>query len=187
MTLWTAARQASLSITNSQSLLKLKSIKWVMPSNHLILTLFFSCLQSFPASGSFPMSQLFVWRGQSISFTFSISPSSEYSGLISFKTDWFDLLAVQGTLKSLFSNTTVLMHAFLIGSEPFIIYCKYFPCHFNFIWLLWEIEILYFRQKRAYFSLTVGQTCERLSSTKLISYSYYYGFIFTFNLHGILV
>ena len=64
---------------------------------------FSSHLQSFPASGSFPMSQLFISGGQSIgSFSFSINPSNEYSGLISFRIDWLDLLAVQGTLKSLF-------------------------------------------------------------------------------------
>ena len=62
---------------------------------------FSPCLQSFPASGSFPMSQFFTSGAQSIGFSFSISPSSENSGLISFRTDWFDLLAVQGTLKKL--------------------------------------------------------------------------------------
>ena len=67
-------------------------------------TPFFFCLQSSPASGSFPVSQLFVSSGQYWSFNFSISPSSEYSGLISFRIDWFDLLAVQGTLKSLLQD-----------------------------------------------------------------------------------
>ena len=96
---WTAAHQASLSITTSQSLLKLTCIESVMPSNHLLLCIpFSSCLQSFPASGSFPMSQLFATGGQS--FSFNISPSSEHSGLISFRMDWLDPLAVQGTLKS---------------------------------------------------------------------------------------
>ena len=65
---------------------------------------FFSCLQSFPSSESFLMSQLFSSGGQSISFSFSISPSNEYSGLISFVIDWFDLLAVQGTLKNLLQH-----------------------------------------------------------------------------------
>ena len=97
-----AARQASLSVTNSWSLLKFMFIELVMPSNHLILCVpFSSCLQSFPASGSILMSQFFT-SGQSIgNFTFSISPSNEYSGLISFRFNWFDLLAVQGNLKSL--------------------------------------------------------------------------------------
>ena len=99
----TAASQASLSITNSQSLFKLMSIKLVMPSNHLIL--YHSLLlpsQSFPASGSFLMSPFFASEWPKYwSFSFSITPSNEYSGLISFRMDWLDLLAVQGTLKSL--------------------------------------------------------------------------------------
>ena len=96
---WTAAHQASLSLTISLSLPTLVSIESVMPSNHLIhCSLFSSRLQSFPASGSFPMSRFIVSGAQIIwSFSFSISPSDEYSGLISFRIDWFDLLAVQGT------------------------------------------------------------------------------------------
>ena len=106
VTPWTAACQASLSITNSWSFFKLMSIKsWCHPTISYSVVSFSSCLQSFPASGSFPMSQLFTSDGQSIgSFSFSISPSNEYSGLISFKMDWFDLLAVQGTLNSLFQH-----------------------------------------------------------------------------------
>ena len=89
--------------TISQSLLKLLSTESVMPSSYLSSVVpFSSCLQPFPASGSFPMNQFFASGGQniywSVSFRFSISPSSEYSGLISFRIDWFDLLAVQGTL-----------------------------------------------------------------------------------------
>ena len=82
------------------------SIESVMPSNHLILCHPLLCLQSFPASGSFLMSQLFASGDQSIgaSFSFSISPSNEYSGLISFRIDWLDLFAVQGTFKSLIQN-----------------------------------------------------------------------------------
>ena len=104
---WTAAHQVSLSFTISRSLLKFMSIELVMPSNHLILcTLFSFCRQSFPGSGSFPMSQLFASGGNSIywSFSFSISPSTEYSGLISFKIDWFDLFTIQGTLESLLQH-----------------------------------------------------------------------------------
>ena len=101
---WTAAHQTSLSFTISQRLLKLMSIESVMPSNHLILCHPLLLPPSvFPASGSFPMSKFFASGGQS----FSISP--EYSGLISFKVDWFDLLAVQGTLKNLL-NTIVQKH-----------------------------------------------------------------------------
>ena len=92
------ARPPSLSITSSQSLLKLMFIESVLPSNHLILCCLFSHLQSLPASGSFQISQLFVSGGQSIAlafqFSFSISTSNEYSGLISFKIDRLDLLAV---------------------------------------------------------------------------------------------
>ena len=72
----------------------------------------FSCIQSLPASGSFPMNQFFTSGGQSMSFSFSISPSNEYSGLISFRIDWCDLLAVQG-FSRVFSNTTVQKHQFL--------------------------------------------------------------------------
>ena len=77
--------------------------------------LFFSCLQSFPASGSFPMSQFFTSGGQSIGFSFSISPSNENSELIPFRMDWLDLLAVQGTLKSILqhhnSKASILRHS----------------------------------------------------------------------------
>ena len=103
---WTAACQASLSLTNSWSLLKLMSIALVMPSNHLILhSPLLLPPQSFLASGSFPMSQIFASGGQKCwNFSFSINPSSEYPGLISLRTDWFDLLEVQGSLKSLLQN-----------------------------------------------------------------------------------
>ena len=102
---WAAGCQASLSLTTSQSLLKPMSIVSMMPSNHRILCRPHSfCPQSFPAPGSFVMSWLFASGGQSFSFSFSISPSNEYSGLISFRIDWFDLFAVQGTLKSLLQH-----------------------------------------------------------------------------------
>ena len=95
---WTAVHQASLSITNSQNLLKLMSIESVMPSNHLMLCHpLFSCLQSFPASVSFPRSQFFTSDGQTIGVLASVSVLP----MISFRMDWLDLLAVQGTLKSL--------------------------------------------------------------------------------------
>ena len=87
------------------SLLKLMSIESVMPSNRLVLCLRFLLLSSiFPASGSLPMSHFFASCGQYWSFSISINSSNEYSGLISFRIDWFDLLAVQGTLKSLFQH-----------------------------------------------------------------------------------
>ena len=78
--------------------------QWCHPTISSSVTLFSSCPQSFPASGSFSMSQLFTSGDLSIVVCFSISPSNEYSGLISFRIDWFDLLAVQGTLKSLLQH-----------------------------------------------------------------------------------
>ena len=103
---WTAACQASLFITNSRSLLKLMSIKLVMPVNHLIL-----CCPPLLLPSIFP--SIRVFSNESVlhirwskywSFSFSISPSKEYSGLISFRTDWFDLLVFHGTFKSLFQH-----------------------------------------------------------------------------------
>ena len=106
---WTATLQASLSVTSSRSLLKLMSIKSVMPSNHLILCRPLHLLPSVFPTGSFPVSQFFASGGQ----------SSEYSGLIFFRMDWFDLLGVQGTLKRLLqhhnSKASVFQHlAFLM-------------------------------------------------------------------------
>ena len=103
---WTAAWQASLSITNSQSLLKLMSIKSVMPSNHLIHCCPFLLLPSiFPSIRVSSNEAVLCIRWPKYwSFSFSISPSNEYSGLTSFRMDWLDLLAVQGTLKSLLQH-----------------------------------------------------------------------------------
>ena len=103
MTPWTAALQASLSITNSQSLLKLMSIESVMPSKHLILCRPLLLLSSvFPSIRVFSSESVLCIRWPKYwSFSFSISLSNEYSGLISFRMNWLDLLAVQGTLKSL--------------------------------------------------------------------------------------
>ena len=99
---WTAARQASLSITICQNLLKLMSIELVMPSNHLILFRPFLLPSIFPSIRVFSKESVLRIRWpKDWSFSFSISPSNEYSGLISFRIDWFDLLASQGTLKSL--------------------------------------------------------------------------------------
>ena len=103
---WTAARQASLSITNSQILLKLMSIDLVMPSNHLILCLPFLLPHSiFPSIRVFSNKSVLHIKCQKYwSFGFSISPSNEYPGLIYFRMDWLDLLAVQGTLKSILQH-----------------------------------------------------------------------------------
>ena len=114
---WTAAHQASLSIANSRSFLKLMFIESLMPSNHLIL-----CRPLFHPPSIFP--SITVFSNESVlcirwpkywSFSFNISPSKEYSGLISFRMDWLDLLAVQGTLKSL------LQHH---GSKASILQCS---------------------------------------------------------------
>ena len=105
VTPWTAARQPSLSITNSRSLLKLMSVRLVMPSNHLIL-----CHPLLLPPSIFPSIRVFSSESVHIrwpkywSFSFSISPSNEYLGLISFSIGWLDLLAVQGTLKSLLQH-----------------------------------------------------------------------------------
>ena len=106
VTPWTAARQASLSITNSRSSPKLMSIELVMPSNHLILyrsllylPWIFLNIRVFSNESALRIRWPKYW-----SFSFSISPSNEHPGLISFRMDWLDLLAVQGTLKSLFQH-----------------------------------------------------------------------------------
>ena len=128
---WTAAHQASLSITNSQSLLKLMSIESVMPSSHLIL-----CHPLLPSS-IFPSLRVFsnepvlhIRWPKYWSFSFNISPSNEYSGLISFRMDWLDLLTVQGILKSLLkhhsSKASIVQHsAFTHGS---ILLARSAPC-----------------------------------------------------------
>ena len=105
-TSWIAAHQASLFITNSQSLLKLMSIESVMPSNHLILCRPFLLSPSiFPSIRVFSNESILCIRWPKYwSFSFNISPSNEHPGLISFRMDWFDLLAVQGTLKSLLQH-----------------------------------------------------------------------------------
>ena len=103
---WTAAHQASLSITNSRSLLRLMSIASVMPSNHLILcrplllpTSIVPSIRVFSSESALRIRWPKYWN-----FSFSISPSKEYSGLISFRMNWLDLFAVQGTLKSLLQH-----------------------------------------------------------------------------------
>ena len=117
VTPWIAERQASLSITNSRSPLKLTSIESVMPSNHLIhchplllLPSIFLSIRVFSNESVLCIRWPKYW-----SFNFNISPSKEYSGLISFRMDWLDLLAVQGTLKSLLqhhsSKASILQHS----------------------------------------------------------------------------
>ena len=106
---WTAECKTSLSITNSRSLLKLMSIESEMSSNHLILCHPVLLLPSiFPRIPVFSSESVLLIRWPEYwSFSFSTSPSNEYSGLISFRIDWFDLLAVQGTLKSLQHHSSI--------------------------------------------------------------------------------
>ena len=130
VTPWTVASQASLSNTNCHSLFKLMSIESVMLSNHLILCHVLLLVPSiFPSIRVFPMSQFFTSGGQNIGVLAiaSVSLSNEYSGLISFRMDWLDLLTVQGTFKSLIqhhsSKITILQHsAFFIVqlSHPYM-------------------------------------------------------------------
>ena len=123
---WTAACQASLSITKSWNLLKLMSIKLVMPSNHFILYCPFLLLPPiFPSIRVFSKESVLCMRWPKYwSFSFSINPSNEYSGLISFRIDWLDLLAAQGILKSLLqhhsSKASILRH-----SAFFIVHLSY--------------------------------------------------------------
>ena len=132
---WTAAPQASLSITNSGSLLKLLSIESVTPSNHLIL-----CRPLLLPPSVFP--SIRVFSSESVlcirwpkcwSFSFSISPSSKYSGLISFRIDWLDLLAFQGTLKSLLqhhsSKASALQHSAFFMVQLSTSICDYWKNH----------------------------------------------------------
>ena len=118
---WTAAHQASLSITNSQSLPKLMSIELVMPSNHLILCHPHLLLPSiFPSIKVFSKESVLHIRWPKYwTFSFSISPFNEFSGPISFRIDWFDLLAVQGTLKSLLQYHS--SKASILGCSAFFI------------------------------------------------------------------
>ena len=113
VTLWIAAHQASLSITNSQSLLKLMSIELVMPSNHFILCCPLLLLPSvFPSIRVFSNESVLPIRWPKYwGFCFSVSPANEYSGLICFRIHWLDLLQSKG-LSSVFSNTTVQKHQF---------------------------------------------------------------------------
>ena len=123
---WTAARQASLSITKSWSLLKLMSIELEMPSNHLILCHLLLLLSSiFPSIRVFSNESVLciTWPKY---WSFSISLSSEYSGLISFRMDWLDLLAVQGTLKSLLQHQSSKA-SFLWCAAVFIVQLSTFP------------------------------------------------------------
>ena len=141
---WTAACQASLSIANSQSLLKLMSVEWVMPSSYLILWRPLLCLPLiFPSIRVFSNESVFCIRWPKYwSFSFSLSPSNEYSGLISFRMDWLDLLAVQGDSQESstpqFKNINSLALSFLY-SPTLTSICDYWKNHsFDETDLCWQ-------------------------------------------------
>ena len=116
---WTPAHQFSLPTAISQSWLKLMSIELVMPSNHLILCHPLLPPSVFPSIRVFSSEAVLRIRWPKYwSFSFSISPSNEYSGLIFFRIDWFDLFVVQGTLKSLLEHTAVQKHQFFVVQPP---------------------------------------------------------------------
>ena len=131
---WTTTRQASLSITNSRGLHKLTSIESVMPSNHLILCCPFLLLPSiFPSIRVFSNESVHIRWPKYWSFSFSISPSNEYSRLIFFGMDWLDLPAVQGTLKSLLQHhsSKALVLSFLYSPTPTSIHDYWKNHHFD--------------------------------------------------------
>ena len=148
MTPWTGALQASLSITNSRNLLKLTFIESVMSSNHLILCHFLLFLPSvFPSIRVFSNeSALHIRWPKDWNFSFSISPFNEYSGLSSFRIDWFDLLAVQGTLKSLLEhyrlNVSILhCSAFFVVQLSHLYLTTEKNCSFNYMEHCWQSDV----------------------------------------------
>ena len=147
---WTAARQASLSITNSWNLLKLMSIESVTPSNHLILCRPLLLLPSiFPSIRVFSTESVLHIRWPKYwHFSFSISPSSEYSGMIAFRMEWLDLLAVQGTLKSLLqhhsSKASVLQLSFLYDPSLTSIHDYWKNHSFDQMDLCWQSDVFAF-------------------------------------------
>ena len=170
VTPWTAACQASLSITNSQSLLKLMSIESVMPSNHLILCCPLLLLLSiFPSIRVFSNESVLCIRWPKYwSFTFGISPSNEYSGLISFRMDWLDLLAVQGTLESSptpqFKSINSMVLSFLYSPTLTSIHDQWKNHSFDQMNLCWQSNISAF-----YYAVQVGHA---LSSKEQASFNF---------------
>ena len=127
MTPWTAVYQASLSFTISRSLLKRMSMESVMPSNHLVLCCPFLLLHKIPASACFLMSQLLPQEAKVLELQLLHQSFNDYSGLISFRIDWFDLLAVQGTLESLLQHHSLkasILQPFLLSRPSMNILCN---------------------------------------------------------------
>ena len=144
---WTAARQASLSITNSRSSLRLTSIESVTPSNHLILCHPLLLLPSiFPSIRVFSNESALCIRWPKYwSFSFSISPSNEHPGLISFRMDWLDLLAAQGTLKSLLQHHS--SKASILQRSVFFMVQLSHPCMTASYFILYEVSITFTNKK----------------------------------------
>ena len=145
---WTAARQASLSITNSQSSLRLTSIESVMPSSHpivchplLLLPSIFPNIRGFSSESALQIKWQKYWN-----FSFSNRPSNEYSGLISFRMDWLDLLAVQGTLKSLWHFSQKLLPSLPTRQAP---EGRRTKAETGFLWsLVWKVPCSDHRPKQ---------------------------------------
>ena len=163
---WNTAHQASLSITNSQNLPKPMSIESVMPSNHLILCHPLLLLPSiFLNIRVFSNESALCIRWPKFrSFSFSIRPSNEYSGLISFRIEWFDLLAVQGTLKSLLqhhsSKASVLRRLafFMVQlSHPYMITGK------TIAWTMWTLSLLFNTLSRFFIAFLTSSKCLLMS------------------------
>ena len=150
VTPWTTACWASLSITNSRSLLKLMSIESVMPSNHLILYCPLRLSPSiFPSIRVFSSESILCIRWPKYwSFSFSISPSNEYSGLISFRVDWLNLLAVQGSLKSSptpqFKSMNSLILSLLYGPTLISVHDFWKDHSFDYMNLCWQSDVFAF-------------------------------------------
>ena len=180
---WTAARQASLSITNSGSSLKFMSIESVMSSNHLIfchpLLLpppIFPSIRIFSNESALPIRWPKYWT-----FSISISPSNEHSGLISFRMDWLDLLVVQGTLKSLLqhhsSKASILQHAavFIVHlSHPILAPCWIQFCLPSWITVGWCLGGSSFFLATDDMILCAGGCCHFLHSESLCFFSYFF-------------
>ena len=176
MTPWTAACQASLSITNSRNLSKLMSIESVMPSNHLIL-----CRPLLLPPSIFPSIRVFsnelvlrIKWPKRWSFSFSMSPSNEYSGLISLRIDWFDLLAVQGALKSLLQHHSLRHYTCFSVS---VLQCSAFSTSNSHIstWLLEKPQLWLYRPLLAKWYLCFlihFQVCHSFSSKEQASFNF---------------
>ena len=175
---WTAARQASLSITNSWSLLKLTSIESVMPSNHLILCyLLFLLPAIFPSISVFSNESVLHIRWPKYwSFSVSISPSNEHLGLISFRMDWMDLLAVQGTLNSLLQHHS--SKASILWCSAFVIVQLSHPYTTTGKTIALTRQTLVGKVMPLFFNMLSRLVITFLSRSKYFFYFYFYFILF---------